>query len=726
MQSRAAFFCAVLVCLAAAGCCPVITNFVPDRGPAGTEVTIDGRDFESAPAGNTVKFGGVAVPPAGVLQASPTRLRVKVPPGAVTGPISVANDTCEGTSLRAFTVASLTGKPDLLPANLAFGGDGALAFTLKNEGENEVPAGQGSLAVYVDGRLMMRKALADLPEQSFRSPGGSVSVATGVRASGANRRIAVVVDPGNAIDESNEFQNTLTRTLTPPAVAGPDLVVSDLALDTPTRLRAVIRNAGSAPSAANLAAGLEVFVNTIRVGSLDTSLPALAAGASTFVVYTAPSAIAGGSRVRVTLRTNRLADEIDNTNNSREEVLPPGPSLAPYTALLNTPGIRNSIIWEGRLGSQPRVALAYGNWSAAQKADLDSAILSLERGDPYALSAPPALIGTQMISVADAWTIYLAHVAQSLWVDVRGLVPWRLADLPDDQLLLLFDGRKLLTFWQDLYAFDTWNMGSVTAWNPRAGYEFLANLGMIRATPLETLYALTDWMRGRLVHIGGDQDKMQLYGYAGLAPADRILYALDGRRHTAEGCWGTSGLYGAVLRAVNIPVRRTDVMLDNGNHCRPHFPSVDRGLVHGDDPYSAELIPSGAVVPSSMMFFTQAQIQARFVAPPVDCAGGRCNTQSQQAAYNAGKLYWQLAYDAMADYLLMQYARYGAAYLNDSLRGPRIGGGVVPYVLPYFPDAERAAMVQAVENRVRQIGGGNLQAGKDIVINRWDRFAANR
>jgi hypothetical protein len=715
----------VLVCLIVVNCCPIITNVNPERGPVGTEVVIDGRRFESTPSENTVTFGGAPVPASDILQASTTRLLVKVPVEAQTGRIRVANQYCGGQSPRPFTVEQYTGKPDLLPKNLAFSASGALSFELINLSENIVPLGQGRLTVYIDGLLLKNYTLAGLPDQSFRNPGGSVTLHTGLRMAGQHRRVGVMVDPDGVIDESNEFQNTLTRTLTPPVVTGPDLIVADLALETPSRLRVVVKNIGSAPSPANLQVSFDAALDEEAVGTLSTAIPGLAVRGSTQVVYTAPSSIPNGSRVRVTLKTRLASDEIDNTNNSRAEILPYGPSLSPYAAVLGRPKIRNSIIWECRVGDESRVALAYASWTAAQKADLNDAILALERGDPYALSAPPALINEQMISVADAWKIYLAHVAQSLWVEVNQKVPWRLARYTDDQLLLLFDSRKLLTFWQDLYAFDTYNMGSSTAWNPRVSYEFLHNLGMIRPTPMDTIYAFTDWMRGHVVHIVSGQDRMQLYGYAGLPPADKMLYALDGNRHVVEGCWGVSGLYGATLRAVNIPVERNSIWLNGGYHCRPYFPAGDRGLAHGDDAHSA-LIPSGVVVPSSQIFFNQTDIQTLFLEPVVDCVGGQCNTASEQASYNQRRILLGLAYDNMTDDLLYPYSQYGAAYLNDSLRGRRINNVIEEYVKPYFTESERASMVQAVENRVRQIGNGDLQGGKSIVITRWTRFVENK
>ena len=80
----------------------------------------------------------------------------------------------------------------------------------------------------------------------------------------------------------------------------------------------------------------------------------------------------------------------------------------------------------------------------------------------------------------------------------------------------------------------------------------------------------------------------------------------------------------------------------------------------------------------------------------------------------------------MANYLLHQYAYFGGDYLNNTLRGPRREGSVEEYVKPYFTEAERASIVSAVENKVEEIGDGDLERGKSIVIERRRRFLQNK
>jgi hypothetical protein len=468
---------------------------------------------------------------------------------------------------------------------------------------------------------------------------------------------------------------------------------------------------------------MRVDVNESLVANFTLTLPSLTAGTGTITVTPSPPImISPNSTVRVALNTEHLLDEIDNTNNIREEILPHGPSLVPYKALLALPKIKRNIIWQGRSGVQN-----YSRWTESQKRDLINAILALEKGEPQALSTPPTLLRDNYISAEDdAWKIFLAHVAQSLWVEVHHAVSWHLTDFPDDQLAYLLDSRKLMSYNQatNKYKFDI--MGRITAWNPRICYEFLSNLKMIKSSQLQTIYALTDWMRGHLKHTARDEDFSELFGYAGPPPADKVLYPLEGRRHKTAGCWGTSGLYGAVLRSINIPVEHARTTFNGLIHSRPAFPSVNRSMPHGDDPYKRLLTPSGAVIPSSKIFYTSAEMIVKFLIPPVDCIRGECNTVSEQASYNSNKDHLQLACDYMVDYILYLYARDGANYLNDYLRGPIRRGVVHEYVKPYFTAEERAAIIAAVENKLREIGGGDLEAGKAKVIDRFQRFDENK
>lgn len=79
---------------------PTITNYDPNSGKVGDMVAIVGTNFSTVVANNVVKFNGTA---AIVTQASATLLKVTIPQGASTGPITVTVGTKTATG-PTFTV----------------------------------------------------------------------------------------------------------------------------------------------------------------------------------------------------------------------------------------------------------------------------------------------------------------------------------------------------------------------------------------------------------------------------------------------------------------------------------------------------------------------------------------------------------------------------------------------------------------------------------------------
>lgn len=82
---------------------PEIVAFDPAKGAPGDVVTITGKHFSAAEAGNTVLFNGI---PATITTVSNTELKVIVPEGAGTGKLSVTARGYTGTSADVFTVLS--------------------------------------------------------------------------------------------------------------------------------------------------------------------------------------------------------------------------------------------------------------------------------------------------------------------------------------------------------------------------------------------------------------------------------------------------------------------------------------------------------------------------------------------------------------------------------------------------------------------------------------------
>ena len=108
-----------------------ISMFAPVAGRVGATVQVFGRGFGTTIAQNSMTFGGQR---ATILAATPTRLVVKVPDGAQTGPIAVTTPLGAATSARAFRVI---GDLAVTPQALTLRALGHAVFTASEAG---VPA----------------------------------------------------------------------------------------------------------------------------------------------------------------------------------------------------------------------------------------------------------------------------------------------------------------------------------------------------------------------------------------------------------------------------------------------------------------------------------------------------------------------------------------------------------------------------------------------------------
>ena len=81
---------------------PTVTSFTPEQGPVGTLVTVNGTNFATTAAANTVKLGSATATISGTPTA--TKLTITVPQGATSGKISVTVGGKTDTSTKTFTV----------------------------------------------------------------------------------------------------------------------------------------------------------------------------------------------------------------------------------------------------------------------------------------------------------------------------------------------------------------------------------------------------------------------------------------------------------------------------------------------------------------------------------------------------------------------------------------------------------------------------------------------
>ena len=325
-----------------------------------------------------------------------------------------------------------------------------------------------------------------------------------------------------------------------------------------------------------------------------------------------------------------------------------------YADLLESEPIRAALVFQDKDGVH-----SYDEWTEARKAQLSEFLYLRESGQDFPISGPPHLDHNGAMSLCAAWKIYLAHVAQSFWVDAHQRVVWRLADASAEHLEYLLDGRRLLASTTDGHR--SLAMGVVTPWCPVFAYRFMVDNGYVGETQWQTVQHLVDWARDNLQHIwgyqynqpGGPFDSQEdqwdyLFGYRGPPPVDKMIDPLPGRDHVTHACSGTSAFLAAVLRTVNIPTRHGYTDYGSGNHHRPEFFSVNRNLPHGDDPYDTATKPGVNTVPIRRIFYTDAELENLIDAP--DPLPGK--SVAETAHFNAIGRRMALAVEYKTDWLL--------------------------------------------------------------------------
>jgi len=414
----------------------------------------------------------------------------------------------------------------------------------------------------------------------------------------------------------------------------------------------------------------------------------------------------------------------------------------PYAELLNDKKITADIIWEAESGP-----VSYPSWSVEQKKDLSRALAAVEAGEPAGLTTAPAPIepikvvqdkldgrifastepvqqceddGHVFYTSADAWKLYLTHVAHSLWLERHGKVAWSLKTMTKPERALLLDSR-LLQKRKDKLEFEATRfvMGHALSWDPSIAYRFLVEKGLLGDTPEKTVVALTGWASRNLRHIRGSETFAGLYGYPGPVPMDRFLRPGVPGPWKVGGCWGVTGFYAGALRGANIPVESSI----NGQHSRPFFPTAGLALHHGDDIYTSWVGPSGNAAPPERLLLTRDEWKRLADSPELDCADGKCNSREEQTEYNVERRQILLAGEYHTDGPMYEYASKGRDYLDGSLRGYRVGDDELhTFAKPYLSTEERMAFIAEVEAELKRIGGGDIKEGGEIVRLRVKAF----
>ncbi len=272
------------------------------------------------------------------------------------------------------------------------------------------------------------------------------------------------------------------------------------------------------------------------------------------------------------------------------------------------PHIRNAIKWKTE-----DWLMTYNNWNSDQKADLEEAYESIVNYQWVWVNDPPENIKEvrddqwppTVLSVQDAWDIFVAHVAQCLAVETESWVNWSLLNYSSRDLATLLDSRQFYKYIESFggYIIEVDVGGECVPGIPSLPYALLKHNNLLANTRLKTIGNLLHWCKG-LFHYGPPHPKYSDRGadlnegfwqYRGFPPVSRMILGtkctLDGmpehqrKGHFTAGCHGTMGFLRAVLRTVNIPVEARKY----GSHRQVYFPTEELYMAHGDDPYDRSL-----------------------------------------------------------------------------------------------------------------------------------------
>ena len=301
--------------------------------------------------------------------------------------------------------------------------------------------------------------------------------------------------------------------------------------------------------------------------------------------------------------------------------------------------VRDAIVWEDGLG-QP---LRYDWWPAYRRDrllsffdDLVSERLPLDINCPNLLNnmANPHHDRAEKVyyAAAEAFDVYVAHVAHVLFLELTEAVPWSVLSYSDAEREELLASRRYFApiemslnvengKYPDHIApqrdfqlpYRTVNAPEAVICDPTDGYRFVtgsvdAQLPTLLGDSADTTLAgLSAWLRDNAGHGDGFSSRTEMANMAFLR--DRLKQdPMSGDVRAAHGCHSAANLLYDLAKSVNIPLlvvkSQDDDALDAHYSNRTHSGLVyrwdsddPRVLLHADDLYANELGPAFPLAP---------------------------------------------------------------------------------------------------------------------------------
>jgi len=219
-----------------------------------------------------------------------------------------------------------------------------------------------------------------------------------------------------------------------------------------------------------------------------------------------------------------------------------------------------------------------------------------------------------------------AKLAHILYVEVRGLVPWLLADYDDTALETLFDVcRQMGCSFGRSSKETSFSFQNLVDHSPRVVWDLLSQ-SIDQSAMVDPISGMTEIIRYVRGFRHGSRD---LDPDLGITTVDEMA----AERVARQGCWSMSPYVVALAAALNIPGDLEYGYFRGQHHLSAHFGAVDGVLAHGDDVYNASLSNTPAVeLLDSYQRWSREVLRHKPLEGPLSPAGHNSRTHNYEMA----------------------------------------------------------------------------------------------
>jgi subtilase family serine protease len=189
--------------------------------------------------------GTCSISPQTVDTSTSHTVRVEVDPN------SAIEEEDESNNTESLDYTVDVALPDLEAKTATISSSGLVEVTVENVGEGSVPTDEFHVFIYIDETMTTAKtwtySLSTLSNQDCLEPGGTCKISPQYVEVDSNHTLRVEVDPYDAIEEDNEYNNTYDYNYVVESYSDslPDLGVSGLSISSSGLITAIVENYGN-------------------------------------------------------------------------------------------------------------------------------------------------------------------------------------------------------------------------------------------------------------------------------------------------------------------------------------------------------------------------------------------------------------------------------------------------------------------------------------------------